>query len=103
MQVQELIEALDLIGQVYRSSNGKKPADAILKLKAQLAGSEAMTVAEWVSLRSGAADGEALTPPSSPPVAHDLEAILQDLEQAADSRSTEAAFQKLEVFVAKGR
>ncbi len=60
MQVQEFIEALDLIGQIYRSSNGKKPADAISKLKAQLAGSETMTVAEWVSLRSPGAVGKEL-------------------------------------------
>lgn len=99
MQVQEFIEALDLIGQIYRSSNGKKPADAIAKLKAQLAGSEVLTVAEWVSLRSpGAANGEARTPPPPAPEGEDLEVILQELEQAANSRSSEAAFQKLEAL-----
>jgi hypothetical protein len=93
MQVQELVQALDLVGQVYRSSDGRQPADAIAELKAQLAGFENLTVAEWASLRSK----EATRVIDAPSIlkSQELDVILEDLENTADDRSTEPAFQKL--------
>jgi hypothetical protein len=86
--------ALDLIGQVYRSNDGRRPADAISKLKAQLAGAENLTVEDWVS--GLLAETGAVIPQPQNPALEDLQAVLQSLEVAAEDRSTEKAFRKLD-------
>lgn len=48
MKVTELIEALNLVGRVYRNRDGSKPADAITKVIQQLKGGQDLTLAEWV-------------------------------------------------------
>jgi hypothetical protein len=47
-KVAALIQALELVGQVYRNKDGSKPADALLKIVQQLKGMEGMTLVEWV-------------------------------------------------------
>ncbi|MGO9487296.1 MAG: hypothetical protein ACLPX9_22410 [Rhodomicrobium sp.] len=96
MKVQELIQALDQVGQVYRSKDGRKPADAIAKLNAQLQGFEHLSLAEWVVLRSTGTELSA--PKHAIPVPQELQAILVDLERAADDCTSQAAFQKLDAL-----
>ncbi len=96
MQVLELLQALDLVGQVCRSNNGKKPADAVLKIKAQLVGFEHLQLADWVELRAGQANGA--RQPAQATVPQELGAILEDLEKVAEDSSTEPVFKKLEAL-----
>lgn len=48
MAIRDLIEALDLVGQVYRNKDGSKPADSVAKIIQQLTGAENMCLAEWL-------------------------------------------------------
>jgi hypothetical protein len=51
LRVATLIEALDLVGQVYRNKDGSQPAEAVKKILALLDGAAAMTLAEWAEAR----------------------------------------------------
>ena len=51
LTVATLIEALGLVGQVYRNKDGSQPADAVKKLLEQLKGAGDMTLADWVRSR----------------------------------------------------
>lgn len=51
VNVAVLIEALNLVGQVYRNKNGSQPADAVKKILQQLDGAGEMTLAEWAEAR----------------------------------------------------
>ncbi|SRR5258708_7229303 len=93
MLVQDFLKALDLIGQVYRNGDGSKPADAIMKLKAQLAGAENLTLSAWASLRTSVGNG------GNTPAPDELDAILKDLEDAADNTQTVSAFEKLDALI----
>lgn len=46
-----LVEALNLVGRVYRNKDGSQPADAVKKILQQLDGAGDMTLAEWVEAR----------------------------------------------------
>lgn len=48
MTIGELIEALRLVGTVYRNKDGSKPADAVVKVIQQLKGDSALSLGEWV-------------------------------------------------------
>ncbi len=97
MLVQDFLKALDLIGQVYRNGDGSKPADAIMKLKAQLAGAENLTLSTWASLRTAVGNGG--NTPAPLPAPGELDAILKDLENAADNTQTGLAFEKLDALI----
>jgi hypothetical protein len=51
LKVATLIEALAMVGRVYRNKDGSQPADAVKKLLEQLKGAENMTLAEWAESR----------------------------------------------------
>ncbi len=94
MQVSDLIAALELIGEVYRSADGTKPADAIMKLKSQLENYPNLTVPQWVAARTLARrtvrTGQTATAVS------DLSGVLQSLEDIAYNSGAETAFAELD-------
>lgn len=47
MIVRELIEALQLVGTVYRNRDGSKPADAVTKVIQQLKGYDELRLSQW--------------------------------------------------------
>jgi hypothetical protein len=51
LRVATLIEALNLVGEVYRNKDGSLPADAVKKIVQQLDGAAEMTLAEWAAAR----------------------------------------------------
>ena len=51
IKVATLIQALDLVGQVYRNKDGSGPADAIRKIQQRLGNSADITLAEWVETK----------------------------------------------------
>jgi hypothetical protein len=51
MKVATLIQALDLVGRIYRNKNGSQPADAVRKILQQLHGAADMTLAEWAEMK----------------------------------------------------
>lgn len=51
LRVAALIEALTLVGEVYRNKDGSKPAEAVKKLLQQLDGASEMTLAEWAAAK----------------------------------------------------
>jgi hypothetical protein len=51
VNVAVLIEALNLVGQVYRNKNGSQPADAVKKILQQLDDAGEMTLTEWAEAR----------------------------------------------------
>jgi hypothetical protein len=55
MMITELIAALDLVGQVYRSKDGSRPADAVTKVMRELSRAQGKTLAEWVEEKAAGA------------------------------------------------
>ncbi len=51
LKIATLIEALALVGQVYRNKDGSQPADAVKKILAQLDCAEEITLAEWAEAK----------------------------------------------------
>jgi hypothetical protein len=51
MKVATLIQALDLVGRIYRNKNGSQPADAVRKILQELHGAADMTLAEWAEMK----------------------------------------------------
>ncbi len=107
MLVSDLLQALDLVGDAYRSSDGKKPADAVLKVKAKLVGYNTSTVAEWVSAMrlQASAKGDANQSESSKsprkqkaaaPTDQQLLEILAQLVNVAMARGSASSFEELE-------
>jgi hypothetical protein len=59
IKVATIIEALDLIGAIYRNKDGSQPADAVKKIQQQLSGGLEMTLGEWAAARKAASNGRA--------------------------------------------
>lgn len=51
MKVAALIQALDLIGRIYRNKDGSQPAEAVTKILRQLDDASDMTLAEWAEAK----------------------------------------------------
>ncbi len=62
MTVTALVQALDLLGQVYRNRDGSQPADAIRKIQRELEGAGDMTLAAWVAARQSAPKARRMKP-----------------------------------------
>jgi hypothetical protein len=52
LKVATLIEALHLVGRIYRNKDGSEPADAVKKVLQQLSGAADLTLAEWAEART---------------------------------------------------
>jgi hypothetical protein len=83
LKVHTLIEALHLVGQVYRSKDGK-PAEPVRKVLQQLDGASEMTLAEWVAAKQAPAPKRQAKKKAEP---IDLDEVLAGLELV----STQAA------------
>ena len=99
LKVATLIEALRLVGQVYRGKDGK-PAEPVRKVLQQLDGASDMTLAEWAAARRSAK-------PSSPkrqakkatePV--NLDQVLACLEHAGTQVALDEAMARLSMSAA---
>jgi hypothetical protein len=51
LKVATLIEALNLVGEVYRNKDGSQPAEAVKKIVQQFDGAGEITLAEWVAAK----------------------------------------------------
>ena len=49
LKIASLIEALNLVGKVYRNKDGSQPADAVKTILQQLDGAAGMTLGEWIA------------------------------------------------------
>ncbi len=81
IKVATLIEALALVGQVYRNKNGSQPADAVNKILQQLKGAGEMTLTEWVETRQKKPKGAAKKEPQPKAETSPEDAIIK-LERA---------------------
>ena len=82
-----LIEALALVGQVYRTKDGSQPAEPVKKILAQLDGAEDMTLAEWAAAKRS----EAKTAPKRQAKPKREAANLDEVLAALKSANTHAA------------
>ena len=89
MRVIELMQALDLVGEVSRNTDRRKLADAIFRVKSELAATPNMTLAEWAASRKMALEIAQET---------DLETLLAKLESEALKRGIQVAYGLLEYF-----
>jgi hypothetical protein len=81
LKIATLIEALALVGQVYRNKNGSQPAEPVKKILAQLNGAEDMTLAEWVEARRSKPKMTSKRSKPKPEPA-DLDQVLSELQHA---------------------
>lgn len=51
MTVAALVQALELVGQVYRNQDGSQQAEAVKKILQQLKGAGELTLAEWAKTK----------------------------------------------------
>jgi hypothetical protein len=104
--IRDLLLALDSIGRVYRSQDGAKPADAILKLKNRLSSAQELTVNQWVvedqtanqNRRGiGSRSSPRILRRAPPPFTSDeLTSTLKRLEVVAGSEGSEPALNELQ-------
>jgi hypothetical protein len=81
LKVHTLIEALRLVGQVYRNKDGTQPADPLKKVLQQLDGASDMTLAEWVAAKQSAKPSAAKRQAKKKAEPADLDHVLSRLEQ----------------------
>lgn len=96
LQVATLIEALALVGQVYRNKGGTQPAEAVKKLLAQFDGAEEMTLAEWAEAkRSKPKAASKRRPAKQKPKPVDLDQALAQLQSAQTQAALRDAVARL--------
>ena len=101
LQVRTLIEALVLVGQVYRNKDRSQPAEPIKKILGQLDGSEDMTLAEWVEARQSAPKSKAKTPAKLKKQDVDLDQVLEELQHAETQAGLRDAVARLSLSAAE--
>jgi hypothetical protein len=94
LKVAKLIEALHLVGQVYRSKDGK-PAEPVRKLLQQLEGASDITLAEWVAAKRSASAPAAKRQTKKKAAPVDLDEVLMLLEQASTQAALDDAIARL--------
>ena len=83
MTVSDLIKALDLVGQVYRSKDGTEPADAVRKILRQLGAAADVPLDAWVRQKQAEAKPRGHKSVAKPvTVASPLDAAISALERA---------------------
>jgi hypothetical protein len=95
IKVATVIEALNLIGRIYRNEDGSEPADAVTKILQQLDGAAGMTLAEWAEAneknRKAAAKQQTEAPTGNTFVDEEAVARIERAETQAQLRETIAA------------
>lgn len=87
MKVQELLQALHSIGEVYRSRDQTKPAASIVSLVKLFEGSHDLTIEEWTAKqKSKQLLGHEKLPSKPEP---NFKAILNELEKLADQPTSQ--------------
>jgi hypothetical protein len=87
MRVIDLMQALDLVGEVSPNADKRKLTDAIFRVKSELSASSNMTLAEWAVSRKMAREIAQET---------NLETLLAKLESHALKLGTQVAYGLLE-------
>lgn len=101
MKISTLIQALDLIGQIYRNKTGSGPADAIRKVRQQLEGAGDATLAEWADAKRAPGKVAAKkTAAKAKPDGEQLAQAQRRLEQAASHTELAAAIAGLKLSAA---
>lgn len=103
MTIKDFLECLDLVGEVWKSGDGSKPAAPILKLKGRLSNTNATTIRDWVSaVRSAEPPAIVSTPKRRLGTQTLSEAELQEklsrLEKTAESTGSREAFAELDAL-----
>jgi hypothetical protein len=103
MKVTALIQALELIGRIYRSKDGSRPAEAVRKVLQQFDGAADMTLAEWIEARQ---PKPSLAPRRAAKAGHDAERIdgaLRRLDQASSQAALTATAAALDLTAGEWR
>lgn len=82
LKVATLIEALHLVGRIYRNKDGSEPADAVKKVLQQLSGAADLTLAEWAEARTRKPATTAKRPAKPKAAAVSPDEVLSRLERA---------------------
>jgi transposase len=102
VKVEDFLECLDLIGEVWRSSDGSKPADPVVKFKVKLSNTSANTIGEWVSAARSAGTSvaaETRRRKTAQTLSEaELQVLLQQLEETAEKTGSREAFTQLDAL-----
>jgi hypothetical protein len=101
LKVHTLIEALAIVGQVYRNKDGSQPAEPIRKLLAQLDGAENLTLGEWAQARRSNPKSKPARQARPKPEAGNLDDVLAQLQQAGTHSALRDSIARLALSAAE--
>ncbi|HEY7645282.1 MAG TPA: hypothetical protein VH858_09640 [Hyphomicrobiales bacterium] len=101
LKVARLIEALVLVGQVYRNKDGSQPAEAVKKVLAELGGAAEMTLAEWAEARRSAPKAAPKRQVRKKPEPANLDQALAQMQRAETQAALRDAVARLALGAAE--